>query len=50
MAGLDRRFFTVVVICISNADAYLSPDVIRAADEVHHIPLLKAEGDRVGTR
>ena len=47
MAGLDRRYFSVVLLCIVNSDATLSPDVLASIDERFDVPLLKAEGDKV---
>jgi hypothetical protein len=45
--GLDRRYFTVVVIPIANPQEYLNPDIISVADEVHHLSLVVSEGQRV---
>jgi hypothetical protein len=48
MAGLDRRYFEIIIMCIANPEAFLSPDVLRTANEVYHVPLMRAEGNRVG--
>ena len=47
IAGLDRRYFAVSLFCVVNANMYLSEEVLRAADTVHHIPLAQEEGQRV---
>ncbi len=47
IAGLDRKYFEVIIMCIANPQAFLSPDVLRTANEVHHVPLVKEEGNRV---
>ena len=47
MAGLDRRYFTVTLFCIVNANMYLDPNVLATGDEVYHVPLSQQEGNRV---
>jgi hypothetical protein len=47
MAGLDRRYFVVIVLLISNGDSALSPEVLSSTDESYHVPLLKTEGNRI---
>ncbi len=47
MGGLNEAYFDIIVLCIANSEAYLSPDVVRTADEVYHLPLAQVEGHRV---
>ena len=47
IAGLDRRYFSVSLFCIVNANMYLSEEVMAAADTVHHVPLAREEAKRV---
>ncbi len=50
LAGLDRRFFEVHILCVVNANMFLAEEVLAAADVVHHLPLNRQESARVCRR